>query len=61
MHLALVSVNMRANFNVMAGMRFESFGIQDFPRFIVIVGDERDFVAVDLHRALDGFEWSPLR
>src|SRR5260370_1067133 len=50
---------MRAYFNMMAGMRFESIGIQDFPRFIVVVGHEDDFIAVNLHGALEGLEWSP--
>ena len=58
--LALVSVDMRADFNMVADVRFKSIGIQDFPRFIVVVRHEHDLFAVNLHRALHGLEWSSL-
>src|SRR5260370_18235779 len=58
--LVLVGVNMRADLNVVAGMRLEGIGIHDFPGLIVLIRHEHYLFAVDLHRALNRLELGSL-
>jgi hypothetical protein len=51
--LALVSVHLSAQLDVMPYVILQSLGIDDISGFSALVGDKRDFVTVRFHRTLD--------
>lgn len=53
MNLALIGINVSAQFDVMSYVILQSLRVVDILRLLVCVGDERDFVTVCFYRAPD--------
>src|SRR5262249_55862134 len=52
-NLALVGINVSAQFHVVSYVILQSLRVDYIPRLLVCVGDEREFVAVRFYGALD--------